>query len=186
MKYILSLLIVVHLMTGCESKEEIERAKQAEIFKQEQLKKVEELRVKQEQERLKREEELKQAKLLAQKEAQERARLAAEEAKNPSVMKDMGFTVDDGKLIIDTNKAKEFFGILHKNLESVDKQIKEGNLSIIKPSGIEVDKHKVTVDLNKTESFLQSWGNKMEKFSKEIDAFANSLTKDEINNTKEQ
>ncbi len=166
--------LVIGLMSGCESKEEIEKAKQAELFKQEQIDKV---RLEDEAKALK---EQKMAQEAAQK-----AQLAAEEAQKPSMLNNMGVSMDDGKLIIDTNKAKEFLGHVKKNLDGVDKKIKDGNVAMMQTVGIEVTDDTVSIDLNESKTFFDKWGKKMEGLAKEFDAFAKSLNNNELNNTKE-
>jgi len=140
------------LMSGCESKEEQERARQAELIKSEQLKK------------------------------EEAQRQAAQEI--PTLSK-IGVSTDDGKIVIDTNKAKEFFGKLHQNIDSkskeLDKELKEGNLSITNSIGIEATQEKVSIDLNKTRNFLEGWGKQMESFAREFDKLTKMLnSNDEI------
>ena len=168
----ISASLVIGLMAGCESKEEKEQAKQAELFKQEQVKKAKQEAV---------------AKVLAEKEtaqrASEEAKLAEERAKNPSMMNKMGVTMQEGKLIIDTNKAKEFFWTLQKNLDGIDRGLQEGNLTAMKPAGVEVTQDKLSIDLNKSRSFFENWGKKMEVFAKEFDKMTNMLH--EENSTKQ-
>jgi len=180
-KYILLALFIISFIAGCESKEEIERAKQAEIFKQEQIKKLKE-------EKLLKEQEVKKAQELAKIEAKEReeALLTAQREKNTSIMSNLGLSMGEGKIILDMNRAKEFFGNLHHKLIKVDRELTEGNLTITKPAGIEIEEKKVTIDLNKTETYLDSWGKKMKKFTIEFDNFTKSLYSDEKNSTKEQ
>jgi hypothetical protein len=161
MKRILLALLVIGLMAGCESKEEKEKARQAEIFKQEQVKKLKE-------------------ETLARQKAEKEAKEAAEKvAKESPTLSKMGVTMSEGKLVIDTNKAKEFFGNLHKKLDNtskeIDKELKEGNLTVTRSIGIEVTQEKMTVDLNKTKSFLDSWGEQMEAFAKEFDKLTKAL-----------
>jgi hypothetical protein len=91
--------------------------------------------------------------------------------------------MQEGKLIIDTNKAKEFFWTLQKNLDGIDKGLQEGNLTAMKPVGIEVTQEKMTIDLNKSRSFFDSWGKQMEVFAKEFDKMTKMLH--EENNTKQ-
>ncbi len=191
MRYILSILTIAILIAGCESKEEIQRAKDAEIFKETEIKKVEEIyllktkKIKQaEKEALLREEEMKKSKLLAQKEADRKALEAEEKLKNPSIMNNLGISMDSGKLIIDTNRAKEFFGVLKKNLNNVDREIKDGNVTITKPIGIEINENKINIDLNKTETYIEKLSEKVEKFSKKFDNFRKTLNSDK-NSTKE-
>ena len=163
----ISASLVIGLMAGCESKEEKEQARQAELFKQEQVKKAEQEAV---------------AKVLAaQKAAQkaaEEAKLAAERAKNPSVINRMGVTMQEGKLVIDTNKAKEFFWTLQENLDGIDRELQKGNLTAMKPAGIEVTQDKVSIDLNKSRSFFDSWGKQMEVFAREFDKMTKMLHND--------
>jgi len=167
MKRIIFACLLVGLMAGCESKEDKEQARQAELFKQEQIQKAEKEAA---------------AKALAEQEASKRAaeeaRLAEERAKNPSMMNKMGVTMQDGKLIIDTNKTKEFFGTLEKNLDGIDRELQKGNLTVMKPAGIEVTQEKVSVDLNKSKSFFDSWGKQMEFFAKEFDKMTKMLNND--------
>ncbi|MEA3417796.1 MAG: hypothetical protein U9Q90_00180 [Campylobacterota bacterium] len=161
MKQIVLAFLIIGLMAGCESKEEREQAKQAELFKQEQVQKL-------------KEEEL------ARQRAKEEAERAAKES--PTLSK-MGVTMSEGKLVIDTNKAKEFFGTLHKRLDNtskeIDKELKEGNLTVAKSIGIEVTQDKMSIDLNKTKSFLDRWGEQMESFAKEFDKLTKTLHDDE-------
>ncbi|MEA3491947.1 MAG: hypothetical protein U9R27_08620 [Campylobacterota bacterium] len=174
MKRVILACIVIGLISGCESREEIERAKQAELFKEEQMEKV----------RL----EAKAKAQKEQKEAQEaakKAQLAAQEAQKPSMLNNFGVSMEEGKLIIDTNKAKEFLGQVKKNLDGVDKEIKSGNVTMMQSAGIEVTNDTVSIDLNESKTFFDKWGKKMEGLAKEFDAFAKSLNSNELNNTKE-
>ncbi|MEA3455485.1 MAG: hypothetical protein U9R26_03155 [Campylobacterota bacterium] len=167
MRRIILACLLVGLMAGCESKEEKEQARQAELFKQEHIQKAEKEAA---------------AKAFAEQEAAkmaaEEAKLAEERAKNPSMMNKMGVTMQDGKLIIDTNKTKEFFWALEKNLDGIDRELQKGNLTVMKPAGIEVTKDKVSIDLNKSKSFFDSWGKQMEFFAKEFDKMTKMLHND--------
>ena len=167
----LSVALLIGFMTGCESKEEKEQVKQAELFKEEQIQKAAQ----------KVEEDKKVAKV-AKEAVTEKARLAAIQAENPSAMNKMGVSMEEGKLTIDTNKAKEFFTIFKKKLddtsEQIDKEIREGNLTLTIPVGIEVTNRKVSIDINKTKSFLDSWGERMTDFAKEFDTMTKTLHND--------
>lgn len=165
--------LIISLMTGCESKEEKEQAKQAELFKQEQV----QLAAK------KAAEEAENKKKVAKKKAVEEARLAkAAEEENLSTMNKMGVSMEEGRLIIDTNKAKEFFVGLQKRLDDtsreIDKELQEGNLTITIPAGVEVTNQKVSIDINKTKNFLDSWGERMADFAKEFDTMTQILHSD--------
>lgn len=165
MKQILVVLMILGVMTGCETKEHKERMRQAELFKQEQLKKAEE-------------------EALARQKAKEEAEKAAKEA---SSLSKIGITMGDGKLVIDTNKAREFFGNLHKRLDNtskeIDKELKEGNLTVTKPMGIEVTQDKMSIDLNKTKSFLDRWGEQMESFAQQFDQLTKTLHENNTSKT---
>ncbi len=94
------------------------------------------------------------------------------------MMNKMGVTMEEGKLVIDTNKAKEFFWTLQKNLDGIDKELQKGNLTAMKPAGIEVTQDKVSIDLNKTQSFFDGWGKQMEVFAREFDKMTKMLHND--------
>ncbi len=160
----LTVVLIAGLMTGCESKEEKEQAIEAERFKQEQVQKAEHEAA---------------VKVLADKKAAEDARLAEERAKNPSMINNMGVSMDDGKLIIDTNKAKEFFVGLQEKLDNtskeIDREMREGNLTITIPAGLEVTNETISIDINKSKSFFDSWGERMADFAKEFDTMTEIL-----------
>jgi len=182
MKYIIMASIILFSISGCESKEEIERAKRAEAFKQElvfKAKKEQELKA----------QKLRDAEVQAQKDRVKRleeAKEAKEREKEPSLMNDLGVSMNDGKLIIDTNKTKNFFGDISKKLSTTDRELKEGNLTITKEAGVEITKERMSIDFNKTETFLESLGKKIETFSKEFDNLSKSFYNDDKNNTQEE
>lgn len=157
-KYLLSLIIIISL-SGCQSEEDIKRAKEAEQYKQEQILKLkEELRLKEE-------------KRIA--EAKERERL--EKEKNSSTLYQMGLSTDNGKVIFDTNMAKNFFTTLGDKLERASKEIIEENSSSTKKMGVEIEEHNISIDFNKTKVFLEHWSNKISSFAKEISSFGDKI-----------
>ncbi len=178
MRYIFLLLMMLSI-TACESKEEREKAQEAEAFKQVQLAKVEESINAQ-----KRAETIVSKSSQLPKETLSALDTNSTQEKNRSIINNLGFSMDDGKLIIDTKKAKAFFSELGKNLKDTDKKLEEGNLTITKPMGIEVNKTIINIDINKTESYLNILGKKMEHFSQEFNTFTKTLYSDN-NNTKE-
>ena len=101
---------------------------------------------------------------------------------NLSAMNRMGVSMEEGKLIIDTNKAREFFVRLQKRVDDtsneIDKELREGNLTVTIPTGVEMTGQKVSIDLNKTKSFLNSWGDRMADFAKEFDTMTKILHSD--------
>jgi len=171
MRYFFLATVVLVMMSGCESKEEMEREKAAKLYKEEQQKKIKEALV------------AKEKALEAQALAEQKAR---EEA-NASTLSKVGISMDDGKLIIDTNKAKDFFTELadgfQETSKKIDKELKEGNLTATKPMGIEVSNEKLTIDLNETKSFFESWGEKMESFSKEFDKLTEIIDQKDDNSS---
>jgi len=109
-------------------------------------------------------------------------RLAKEIAKkeaNQSTLMKAGITMDDGKLIIDTNKTKEFFSKLANRFtiiyQKIDQELKEENLTSTKDMGFEMSSDTLSVDFNKTDSFFKGWSQKIEKFSKEINLFRDTI-----------
>lgn len=175
MKKVLLSILLIFFMLGCESKEEKDRALKAEQFKQEQLAKAAE----EKEQQAKSEKEAADKKLEEQRQAEERERLEKQKTAEPSMMNKMGVSMEDGKLIIDTNKTKKFFTVFQEKMDNtsreIDRELREGNLTVTVPAGIEVTSKKVSIDLNKSESFFKSWGEKMESFAKEFDKMTRSL-----------
>jgi hypothetical protein len=175
-------------MAGCESKQEKEQAIEAELFKQEQIQKAEvEAKVR----------DVAKKKALAEAEAQhlaqpkakqKEANVAEEKADGPSLMNKMGVTMQDGKIIIDTNKTVAFFSVFQEKLDNtsreLDRELREGNLTITVPMGVEVTSEKVSIDLNKSKSFFDRWGEMMVGFAKEFDKMTQILHED--NHTEEE
>ncbi|SFV54528.1 hypothetical protein MNB_SV-6-1426 [hydrothermal vent metagenome] len=182
MKYILMVSLILFSIFGCESKEEIERAKRAEAFKQELIAKAKKEQELKAQEAREAEIKAKKDRLKRLKEAKE----AEERAKDPSLMNELGLSMYDGKLIIDTNKTKKFFSDIGKKLSITDRELKDGNLTITKDAGVEITEDSMSIDFNKTGAFLESLGKKIETFSKEFDNLSKSFYNDEKNNTKRE
>lgn len=101
----------------------------------------------------------------------------------------LGISIKDSSITIDTNKTKDFFENIGKQLgeklKKVTQEIQEGSL-IERDAGIQIDESHINIDLNKTKDFLQEWGTKMQGFIKEFDTMAQELSIEslEINNTK--
>lgn len=100
---------------------------------------------------------------------------AKEVEKKDNKYSQMGFSTQEGKIIIDTNKTKHFFNAfankIHKDLD--EGMMKSSN------AGIEIDKKHISIDLNKTKSFLEQWSKKMKVYAKEF----NDIAKEFDNNT---
>ena len=178
MKNIIYGLLSVLLLVGCESKEEKDRAIKAEQFKQEQMKKLanEKSSNQNNTPQKAQKEQISASKAPVKK---EEPKTEADQSNEPSLINKMGMSMEDGKIIFDTNKAKTFFQNLQSKMDNtsreLDRELKEGNLTVTVPMGIEVKKEKVTVDVNKTRSFFENWGEKMASFAKEFDRMTSSL-----------
>lgn len=105
---------------------------------------------------------------------------------NKTKLDQMGVTMDDGTIIIDTNKTKDFFNELSKKMDVQMKKIGhdlEKGIIETKEAGIEIKDNHINIDLNKTQDLLEDWGKKIQVFAKEFDDIAKSLDK---NNTRKE
>jgi len=157
-QYIMSLIILISML-GCQSEEEIKKAQEAEKYKQEQIIK------------LKRELKLEKEKRIA--EAKERERL--EKDRNSSTLYQMGLSRDNGKIIFDTDKAKNFLTTLGDNLKKASQEIIEENSSSTNKMGVDIEEHNISIDFNKTKVFLKQWSSKISSFTKEISSFGDKI-----------
>lgn len=123
------------------------------------------------------------AELLAEIKAKEEAlRKEQVEAQKNDKLSKIGISTTDGKIVIDTNKTKNFFKEFGNRFkEKVEKLSDDLEKGIIqdKNAGIEIDDQHINIDLNKTKSFLEGWGKRMQEFVKDMDTIAQ-----EIDNTK--
>jgi hypothetical protein len=160
MRYI-TIFITIIILLGCQSEEELQKEREAKAYKQEQIIKIKEM---------KREEELQR---LKDKEEQERL----EKEKNASTVYQMGLSMNDGKIIFDTNKAKSFFSSIVSQVEQVSKDIEENNSTFTKNMGIDINEkeNNLTIDFNKTRAFFKHWSSKIELFAKDISSFGEKI-----------
>jgi hypothetical protein len=142
------------MLLGCQSEEEIAKEAQAQEYKQQQLIALKE-KQKQEAQRI-----------LEEKREQERL----EKERNASTVYQMGLSMNDGKIIFDTNRAKSFFG-------SMVSKVEENNSTIVKSMGIDVNEkeNNLTIDFNKTRAFFKHWSSKIELFAKDISSFGEKI-----------
>lgn len=115
------------------------------------------------------------------KEQEEKARQHEEELKQNNKLVNMGITTDNGKLIIDTNKTKDFFQKMAANIKvHADKFAKNMQKGVIddKEAGIEVNETHINIDLNKTKSFLDTWSKTIEGYAKEFDTMTKEIDKE--------
>ena len=157
-KYFILFLIILSL-SGCQSKEDIKKAEEAERYKQEQIMNLEKILVLEEEERI--------------AEAKKRERL--EKERNSSTLYQMGISADNGKVIFDTNMAKNFFTTIGDRLERASKEIIEENSSSSKKMGLEIEEHNISIDFNKTKVFLEQWSSKISSFTREISSFGDKI-----------
>ena len=158
-KKILILLFILFTLSGCNNAQENQAEHDAKVAAQAKA----ELRA-----------ELK-------KEQEEKARQKEEALVKNNKLAHIGITTDDGKLIIDTNKTKDFFRQMAKNIKvHADKFAKDMEKGIIddKEAGIEVNETHINIDLNKTKSFLDTWGKTIEGYAKEFDKMTKELDKE--------
>ena len=90
---------------------------------------------------------------------------------NSSKLEELGIKVEGSKVIIDTNKTKQFFKQVTKQLQSkvvkIEKELQKGVVEE-KDMGIEINKSEVKVDLNKTTQYLKKWKDKIEGLVKDL------------------
>ena len=86
------------------------------------------------------------------------------------VLKKIGISAKDGKIIIEPNKTKKFLESLAKKLESEAKKIgnkvKDINISMM---GIKREEDKIVIDINKTHKVLEKFSKELEKVAKELE-----------------
>ena len=115
------------------------------------------------------------------KEQEEKTRQKEEELAKNNKLAHIGITTDNGKLIIDTNKTKDFFQKMAENIKvHADKFAKDMEKGIIddKEAGIEVNETHINIDLNKTKSFLDTWSKTIEGYAKEFDKMTKDINKE--------
>jgi len=127
------------------------------------------------------------AKIAAQAKAELRAELEeARRQKEAELQKNnklghMGISTDDGKLIIDTHKTKDFLQqMAEKMKDRADKFSKDFEKGVIddKEAGIEMNQTHINIDLNKTKSFLENWEKTLEGYAKEFNKMTQEYSKE--------
>lgn len=127
------------------------------------------------------------AKIAAQAKAELRAELEEErrqkeaELQKNNKLGHMGISTDDGKLIIDTHKTKDFLQqMAEKMKDHADKFSKDFEKGVIddKEAGIEMNQTHINIDLNKTKSFLENWEKTLEGYAKEFNKMTQEYSKE--------
>jgi uncharacterized membrane-anchored protein len=97
----------------------------------------------------------------------------------------MGITTESGKIIIDTNKTKDFFKLMAQKIQQetqkLSQEMQQGTINE-KSAGIEVNQTHINIDLNKTQHFLDTWSKKLEEYVKEFDTITEKF---EVNEQKD-
>lgn len=91
----------------------------------------------------------------------------------------IGISVHESTISIDTNKTKDFFKNIGKKLEDKLKKITQNiEKGVIeeKSAGVKIDESHINIDLNKTKSFLDTWSKKMQTFVKEFDSMTKEIS----------
>jgi len=140
----------------------------------------------------------KQAKHDAQIAQQARTELLAEIDKEKKAQDEknnrfshMGVKMDNGTIIIDTNKTKDFlkeFGQkMHLQMKQVSSDLQKGVIDA-QEGGVKVDNGNINIDLNKTQTFFNEWSKKIDSYVQEFDAMTKAIENNsstEENRTKE-
>jgi uncharacterized protein YcfL len=156
MRYLFISLIILLFLTGCEDKE-AQAKHDAQVAQQAR------------------------AELLAELEAQK-----MQEAKKKTEFNKMGINVDESTITIDTNKTKEFFNHLGKQMDMKMKKMAEDmEKGIIEnqEAGVDINEEHIHIDLNKTRDFLLNWGQQLQVFVEEFDKMAKTLETNSTNTT---
>lgn len=105
---------------------------------------------------------------------------------NTSKLHKMGITMEDGTIIIDTNKTKDFFREMNQKMGVQMKKLSddmEKGVVETKEAGIEINEQYIHIDLNKTQDLLTEWGKRIELFVHEFDEMAKTLEINSSNTT---
>ncbi len=91
----------------------------------------------------------------------------------------IGIVVENGRIIIDTQKTKDFFEKLAKkvdgNFKKIEHDLRQGQTRSPHESGIVFTQDRIEVDLNKTEKFMQKWIKSMKRVGEEMDGLFQEL-----------
>jgi len=185
MQYLYMTLILIFSLSACDNNEqkaqqETQRIKQAQAEKDALLAEIKAKDEALHQARL----ETKKAKekLLQEEQKKKEAFLKAstkksKEQKNEK-LSNIGITIKEHKITIDTNQTKKFFQNISQKLgdklRKITQNLEKGMLDE-KNAGVKIDKTHINIDLNKTKDFLDAWGQKMQNFVKEFDDIAKKI-----------
>ena len=181
MPHLLLTLLLIFTLSGCndKSQEAEQNAKIAQQIKAENETLQKKLKAQ--------EEALKKAQLEAQAAKEALQKKQAEEAKRQEASKQneklskVGINIKEDKITIDTNKTKDFFQTIGKNigdkLKKISDDLEQGVIKD-KNAGVQIDDTHINIDINKTKNFLEEWGKKMQGFVKEFDDMAKEMERE--------
>jgi len=128
------------------------------------------------------------AQIAAQAKLEVLAELAAEKTttkpKQNDKLKDMGITINNDVISIDTNKSKLFLKTfsdkMAKHMQKASEDLQKGIIDT-KEAGIDINNEHIHIDLNKTKSFLQEWSKHIQVLVNEVNQVTQEL---DINTSK--
>ncbi len=97
----------------------------------------------------------------------------------------MGVKMDQGTIIIDTDKTKDFIKDLGQRMNVQMRQVSDDlqkGIIDAQEAGVKVNNGNINIDLNKTQTLLNAWSKKIDGYVKEFDEIAKEI---EDNRTKE-
>ena len=112
------------------------------------------------------------------KEQEEKARQKELEIQKNNTYAHIGFSTEDGKVIIDTEKTKSYFKQMAAQLKAhADKFSEDFEKGVIneEEAGIEVNATHINIDLNKTKSFLDAWTKTIKGYAKEFETMTKEI-----------
>jgi len=128
------------------------------------------------------------AQIAAQAKLEVLAELAAEKTttkpEQHDKLKDMGITINNDVISIDTNKSKLFLKTfsdkMAKHMQKASEDLQKGIIDT-KEAGIDINNEHIHIDLNKTKSFLQEWSKHIQVLVNEVNQVTQEL---DINTSK--
>lgn len=110
--------------------------------------------------------------LLREKSCQEeKAKCIAIQHNKNKKLSPVGIAIEKNRITIDTNKTKDFFQQISKNLEAkMEKLSQELEKGIVdeKEAGVHIDESHINIDFNKTKDFLETWGKQLQSLVNEL------------------
>ncbi len=107
-----------------------------------------------------------------------------EAPQDDSKLTQMGITITQNSISIDTNKTKTYINEISNNIDKKMQKISEDlSKGIIqtKEAGIDINEKHIHIDLNKTQNLIEDWGNKVKLFVNQFDEMAKTI---DTNHTK--